>query len=80
VHSAEDREDVLLPKSSAGRNWGKKVVFRVDAAFVKPEIYEAMEERGVKLAIRPPANDNLARDIEQLLTRAVGRPSHTATV
>ncbi len=46
------------------------MVFRIDAAFVKPEIYKAMEERGVRFANRPPANDNLARDIEQLLTRA----------
>jgi hypothetical protein len=28
------------------------VVFRADAAFAKPEIYEALEERGVKYAIR----------------------------
>jgi len=25
---------------------GKDVVFRADAAFAKPEIYEALEERG----------------------------------
>ena len=50
-------------------------MFRADAAFAKPEIYEAMEERGVKYAIRLPANDNLLRDIEELLTRPVGRPS-----
>ena len=31
---------------------GKEVVFRADAAFAKPEIYEALEERGVKYAIR----------------------------
>jgi len=56
------------------------VVFRADAAFAKPEIYEAMEERGVKYAIRLPANDNLLRDIEELLTRPVGRPSHKPIV
>jgi hypothetical protein len=33
-----------------------------------------MEERGVKYAIRLPANDNLLRDIEELLTRPVERP------
>ena len=52
------------------------MVFRADAAFAKPEIYEALEERGVKYAIRIPANENLQRDIEELLTRPVGRPSH----
>jgi hypothetical protein len=54
---------------------GKEVVFRADAAFSKLGIYEALEERGVKYAIRLPANDNLLRDIEGLLTRPVGRPS-----
>jgi Transposase DDE domain group 1 len=58
----------------------KEVVFRADAAFAKPEIYDALEERGVKYAIRLPANDNLLRDIEELLTRPVGRPSHKPIV
>jgi hypothetical protein len=39
-----------------------------------------MEERGVKYAIRLPANDSLERDIEELLTRPVGRPSHKPIV
>jgi hypothetical protein len=52
------------------------VAFRADAAFAKPEIYEALEERGVKYAIRHPANDNRLRDIEELLTRPVGRLGH----
>ena len=40
------------------------------------EIYEALEERGAKYAIRIPANDSLERDIAELLIRPVGRPSH----
>jgi hypothetical protein len=56
------------------------VVFRADAAFAKPEIYEALEERGVKYAIRIPANDGLERDISELLTRPVGRPGHKPVV
>jgi hypothetical protein len=59
---------------------GKEVVFRADAAFAKPEIYEALEERGVKYAIRLPGNDSLLRDVEELLTRPVGRPSHKPIV
>jgi hypothetical protein len=35
-----------------------------------------MEECGVKYAIRLAANDNLLRDIDELLTRPLGRPSH----
>ena len=50
------------------------MVFRADAACAKPEIYEALEERGVKYAIRIPSNDSLERDISELLTRPVGRP------
>ncbi len=75
VHSAEDWEKVLLPEIERQQELGKEVVFRADAAFAKPEIYEALEERGVKYAIRIPANDNLERDIAELLTRPVGRPS-----
>jgi hypothetical protein len=50
-------------------------VVRADAAFAKPEVYEALEERGVNYAIRIPANENLERDIAELLPRPVGRPS-----
>jgi len=59
---------------------GKEVAFRADAAFAKPEIYEALEERGVKYAIRIPADDSLERDIAELLTRPVGRPRHKPVV
>jgi Transposase DDE domain group 1 len=79
-HSAEAWEEVLLPEVERQQELGKEVVFRADAAFAKPEIYEALEERGVQYAIRLPANDNLQRDIEELLTRPVGRPSHKPTV
>ena len=58
----------------------KEVVFRADAAFAKPEIYAALEERGVKYAIRIPANDSLERDIAELLTRPVERPGHKPVV
>jgi len=80
VHSADGWEEVLLPEIERQRQNGKEVVFRAAAAFAKPEIYEALEERGVKYAIRLPANENLERDIEELLTRPVGRPSHRPVV
>jgi hypothetical protein len=76
VHSADDWEELLLPEIERQQKLGKEVVFRADAAFAKPEIYEALEKRGVKYAIRIPANENLERDITELLTRPVGRPSH----
>jgi hypothetical protein len=80
VHSAEDWAELLLPEIERQQRLGKEVVFRADAAFAKPEIYEALEERGVKYAIRIPANDSLERDIAELLTRPVGRPSHKPVV
>ena len=55
VHSAEGWEELLLPETERQQKLGKEVVFRADAAFFKPEIYEALEERSVKYAIRIPA-------------------------
>lgn len=52
----------LLPPS-------KEVVVRADAAFAKPEIHEALEQRGVNYAIRIPANQNLERDLAEFLPR-----------
>jgi len=75
VHSADDWEELLLPEIERQQQHGKEVVVRADAAFAKPEIYEALEERGVNYAIRIPANENLERDIAELLPRPVGRPS-----
>jgi hypothetical protein len=76
VHSADGWEELLLPEIERQQTQGKEVVFRGDAAFAKPEIYEALEAREVRYAIRLPANDNLQRKITELLTRPVGRPSH----
>ena len=80
VHSAEGWEEVLLPEIERQQGMGKEVAFRADAAFATPEVYEALEERGVKYAIRIPANDALMRDIAELLTRPVGRPSQKPVV
>jgi hypothetical protein len=80
VHSAEDWAELLLPEIEHQQKLGKEVVFRADGAFAKPEIYDALEERGVKYAIRIPANNSLERDIAELLTRPVGRPSHKPVV
>jgi len=80
VHSAEDWGELLIPEIERQQMLGKEVVFRADAAFAKPEIYDALEQRGVKYAIRIPANDSLERDIAELLPRPVGRPSHKPVV
>jgi hypothetical protein len=69
VYSAEGWEELLLTEIDRQQELDKEVVFRADAAFVKLEVYEALEERGVKNAIRIPANDGMERDIAELLTR-----------
>jgi Transposase DDE domain group 1 len=80
VHSADAWEELLLPEIDRQQAQGKEVAFRGDAAFAKPELYETLEERTVKYAIRLPGNDNLQRNITALLTRPVGRPSHKPMV
>jgi hypothetical protein len=80
VHSAEGWEELVLPEIERQQKLGKEVVFRADAAFAKPEIYETLEKHEVKCVIRIPSNDSLERDIAELLTRPVGRPSHKPVV
>ena len=43
VHSAEGWEELLLPEIDRQQAQGKEVAFRGDAAFAKPELYEALE-------------------------------------
>ena len=74
VHSVEDWDELLLPEIERQQAEGKRVTFRADATFAKPEIYEALEERGVDYAIRIPANQSLELEIEDILFRPPGRP------
>ncbi len=80
VHSADGWEELLLAEIERQQAQGKEVAFRGDAAFARPEIYEAHEARQVKYAIRLPANANLERKITKLLIRPVGRPSYKPVV
>ena len=80
VHSADDWDELLMPEIERQQAEGKRVTFRADAAFAKPEIYEALETRGVQYAIRIPANENLEWEIADLLVRPPGRPSRKPLV
>ena len=75
-----DWEELLLPKIERQQNHGKDVALRGNAYFAKPDIDEASEERGVKYAIRLPANENLRREVAELFVRPVGRPSRKPAV
>ena len=80
VHSADDWDALLVPEIERQHAEGRRVAGRADAAFAKPEIYDALETRAVQYAIRMPANKNLEIEIEDLLFRAPGRPSHRPLV
>src|SRR6202162_1815352 len=75
ISSADDWEELLEPKIARQQAEGQRVAFRADAAFARPEIYEALEARGVQYAVRIPANKNLELAIEDILFRSPGRPS-----
>ena len=80
VSSADDWDELLLPEIERQQAEGKRVTFRADAAFAKPEIYEALEERQAEYVIRIPANRNLELKIADILFRPPGRPSRKPLV
>jgi len=73
VHSADHWRNVLEPIVARYQSTRKRM-FRGDAGFAKPEIYEYLEQQGYQYAIRLPANDVLYDEISFLLKRPVGRP------
>ena len=71
---------VLLPVIERYRHLDIPKFFRGDAAFANPALYRLLEEEGYRYVIRLKANAVLEREIERLLTRPVGRPSHKPKV
>jgi len=69
-----------VPEIDRQQASGLRVAFRADAAFARPEVYEALEARGVQYVIRIPANKDLELAIEDLLFRSPGRPSRNPLV
>ena len=80
VHSADHWDELLVPEIERQQAEGKRVAVRADAAFAKPEIYDALEQRDVDYAIRIPANQSLEWEIAELLFRPPGRPSQKPLV
>ena len=74
VHSAERWREVLEPVVKRYQEKGVRLLFRADAVFAKPEVYEYLESRGTGYAMRLPANEVLQGNIRHLLKRPVGRP------
>ena len=76
VHSTDGWHDVLEPVVARYRNRKVRRLFRADAAFANPEVYEFLETEGYKYTIRLPANQVLQERIAHLLKRPIGRPPH----
>ncbi len=78
--SAKYWRRVLVPVIERYRHLSIPKFFRGDAAFANPALYRLLEKKGYLYAIRLKANAVLEREIEHLLTRPVGRPSHMPKV
>jgi len=74
VHSAGRWREALEPIVERHKKRGVRLLFRGDAAFAKPEVYDYLEPRDIGYAIRLPANEVLQEHIKHLLKRPVGRP------
>ncbi len=80
VHSADGWEEFIEPIVERYLKLAVRLLFRADAAFAKPELYEYMEARHIGYAIRLPTNDVLQREIAHLLVRPTEWPSQKPIV
>jgi hypothetical protein len=80
VHSADGWQEFIEPIVERYLREAVRLLFRADAAFAKPEIYEHLEARSIGYAIRLPANEVLQRAIAHLLTRPAQWPSRKPIV
>ena len=78
--SAKFWRKVLLPVIERYRGLNIPKFFRGDAAFAIPGLYQLLEQEGYGYTIRIKSNAVAEREIEHLLTRPVGRPSHKPKV
>jgi hypothetical protein len=78
--SAKFWRRALLPVIERYRHCDIPKFFRGDAAFALPKLMTLLENESYRYAVRIKANAVLEREIEHLLTRPVGRPSHKPKV
>ena len=69
VPSADDWQEVLDPVVERYLTAAVRLLFRADAAFAKPEIYDYLEARNIGYAIRLRSNQVLQREIAPRLIR-----------
>ena len=80
VHSAYRWQELLEPVVECYKKKGVRLMFRADAAFSKPEVYEYLEPRGIGYAIMLPTNEVLQEQIQHLLERPTEWPSRKPLV
>ena len=80
VHSADGWKEFINPIVERYLKLAVRLLFRADAAFAKPEIYEYLETRHIGYAIRLPANEVLQKEISHLLVRPTEWPSQKPIV
>ena len=80
VHSAEGWREFIEPIVERYLKAAVRLLFRADAAFAKPELYDYLETRQISYAIRLPANEVLQRKIAHLLVRPTEWPSRKPIV
>ena len=80
VHSADGWKEFINPIVERYLKLAVRLLFRADAAFAKPEIYEYLETGHIGYAIRLPANEVLQKEIAHLLVRPTEWPSQKPIV
>ena len=80
VHSADGWKELINPIVERYLKLAVRLLFRADAAFAKPEIYEYLETKHIGYAIRLPANEVLQKEIAHLLVRPTEWPSQKPIV
>ena len=80
VSSADGWQELLEPVVKGYQKKGLRLLFRGDAAFAKPELYEYLEQGKIGYAIRLPANQVIQEQIQPLLERPTEWPSREPIV
>ena len=80
VSSADGWQELLEPVVKGYQKKGLRLLFRGDAAFAKPELYEYLEEEKTGYAIRLPANQVVQEQIQPLLEPPTEWPSREPMV
>ena len=80
VSSADGWQELLEPVVKGYQKKGLRLLFRGDAAFAKPELYEYLEQGKIGYAIRLPANQVVQEQIQPLLERPTEWPSREPIV